>query len=85
MTTFKLPGLKSYRYRYLYSTAFALLIINFYTYDRWKEITESSQVTQQNIIFRSNYINTLNNIINQFLTIKAKIYQYSWTLKIIVK
>ena len=74
---FPLPGLKSYRGRYLYSIAIALIVISLFTYKNWKEITQASFETQQNIIHRSKNTNTLNEIINQIPAIKAQIYQYS--------
>ncbi len=58
----QLPGLKSYRGRYLYGIAFALLILSLFTFYNWKEITQASQLTQQNIIKRHQNTQTLNEI-----------------------
>ena len=73
----QLPGLKSYRGRYLYGIAVALCILSLFTFYSWKEITESSRLTQQNIVYRNNNAQTLNEIINQIPAIKVQVYQYS--------
>lgn len=73
----QLPGLKSYRGRYLYSIIIALIVISLFTYNSWKEITQASSQTQQNIINRNKNSETLNKIINHIPTIKVQIYRYS--------
>ncbi len=73
----QLPGLKSYRGRYLYGIAIALCTLSLFTFNSWKNITESSQLTQQNIAYRNNNAQTLNEIINQIPAIKVQVYQYT--------
>jgi len=74
---FSLPGLNSYRGRYLYLSIFALILIGSYSYTSWKEITQAAQLTQQNISVRQNNTHILNGIINQFQLIRAQVYKYS--------
>lgn len=73
----RLPGTDSYRGRYLYFVAFALIIFSLFTYSSWKQITQASQITKENIINRNKNNATLNAIINQIPAIKVQIYQYS--------
>ena len=73
----RLPGTDSYRGRYLYFVAVALIIFFLFTYSSWKQITQASQITKENIINRKKNNATLNAIINQIPTIKVQIYQYS--------
>ena len=82
---FNIPGIKSYRGRYLYSLSLALVIIISFAYNSWNEITQTSQLTHNNIISRSKNSTTLNGIINKIPSIKVQIYQYSLDTEIISK
>ncbi len=76
-TYFRLPGVDSYRGRYLYFIALAILLFSLFAYSSWHQITRSSQITQHNIIKRSANSATLSAIINLIPAIKVQIYQYS--------
>ncbi|MCK4709639.1 MAG: hypothetical protein KAU21_13550, partial [Gammaproteobacteria bacterium] len=82
---FQLPGLKSYRGRYLYSISLALIVVLLFTYNSWKEITQANELTHKNILSRSKNSTTLNKIINKIPTIKVQVYQFSLDTEIISK
>jgi diguanylate cyclase (GGDEF)-like protein len=73
----RLPGQSSYRGRYLYFIALAMVVFSLFSYSSWKQITEASLVTQENILKRSKNTATLNTIINHIPAIKVQIYQFS--------
>jgi diguanylate cyclase len=72
-----LPGLASYRGRYLYLSALAFLIFCTFALINWKYINESSQHTRKNIYERNENSQALNQIINQYQLIRVQIYQFS--------
>lgn len=72
-----LPGLDSYRGRYLYLGSMAFFILCSFAVFNWKYITYSSQTTQQHIIQRNITTQALNKIIDRFQLIKVQIYQFS--------
>lgn len=74
---FSIPGLDSYRGRYLYLTAFVLMLLFVFAYSSWNEITQASQLTRKNIIDRRENSNLLTEIVNQFQTIRGQIYKFS--------
>lgn len=74
---FTIPGLDSYRGRYLYLTTLALLLLTVFAYSSWNEISQASKLTRQHIIERRENSNLLNVIISQFQLTKVEIYKYS--------
>lgn len=73
----QLPGTRSYRGRYLYFIVIAIIAILLFAFTSWKEITLASQQARHNIEKRTKSEQNLNQIINQFQSIKVYIYQYS--------
>ncbi len=73
----RLPGLNSYRGRYIFLTTLALIVISVFAYSSWKDITEANQLTQHNISIRQDNANLLNQITNQFQLTRAQVYKYS--------
>jgi diguanylate cyclase len=72
-----LPGLDSYRGRYLYLSTLAFIIFCSFAVINWNYINKSSQLTRQNIIKRNTNTLALNEIINQYQLIRIQIYQFS--------
>ncbi len=72
-----LPGLDSYRGRYLYLSALAFIIFCSFSVINWNYINQSSQLTRQNIIKRNINTQALNEITNQYQLIRIQIYQFS--------
>mgnify|MGYP002639602111 FL=1 len=72
-----LPGLDSYRGRYLYLTAFVLILISLFTYINWSAIYSSNQASHQNIVNRNVTTSNLNSIVSQFQSIQVQLYKYS--------
>jgi diguanylate cyclase (GGDEF)-like protein len=72
-----LPGLDSYRGRYLYLSALAFVIFCSFAVINWNYIDKSSLTTRQNIIKRNENTLALNEIINQYQLIRIQIYQFS--------
>lgn len=72
-----LPGLDSYRGRYLYLSSLAFIIFCSFAVINWNYINESSQLTRQNIIKRNENTLALNEITNQYQLIRIQIYQFS--------
>lgn len=74
---FSIPGLDSYRGRYLYVSAFALILITLFAFSNWQKISEASQLTRQNIQVRKNDSLLLNKINRQNQLIRGKIYNFA--------
>lgn len=74
-----IPGLDSYRGRYLYLSAIALMLITLFAYTSWQKITEASLLSRKHIDIRKQHTNLLNTIINQHQLIRSKVYKYSLT------
>lgn len=72
-----LPGLDSYRGRYLYLSALAFVIFCSFAIINWNYINNSSQQTRQNIIKRQQNSLALQQIISQYQLIRIQIYQFS--------
>ncbi len=72
-----LPGLDSYRGRYLYLSALAFIIFCSFAIINWSYINDSSQQTSQNIIKRQENSLALEQIISQYQLIRIQIYQFS--------
>lgn len=74
---FSIPGLGSYRGRYLYLSAFALILITLFAFSSWQEINQASQLTRQNIQVREGHSILLNKINQQNQLIRGKIYNFA--------
>ncbi len=71
------PSMDSYRGRYLFFISLALIVFGLFSYASWRQITQASDITRNNIIERAKTYSALNAIINQIPTVKVQIYQYS--------
>ena len=72
-----LPGLDSYRGRYVYLSVLAFIIFCSFAIINWNYINKSSQLTRQNIIKRQENTVALQQIIKQYQLIRIQIYQFS--------
>lgn len=72
-----IPGLNSYRGRYLYLTTAALVLFISFAFTNWEEITLAKQLTSENINNRRENADTLSKILNRFQMIRAQLYRFS--------
>jgi diguanylate cyclase (GGDEF)-like protein len=72
-----LLGLGSYRGRYLYLAATALLLLLFFAYASWNRIHESHKLTRANIEMRKLAEQDLHSILDQNQRLRTNIYKFS--------
>jgi diguanylate cyclase (GGDEF)-like protein len=72
-----LPGLDSYRGRYLYLSTLAFIIFCSFAVINWSYINKSDEITRQNIVERQENTLALQEIIDQYQLIRIQIYQFS--------